>query len=177
MTACRVGTRIDYTSSAGSLGHVAYDYTPAGSIASVTGPQAAYSLPAATTNDGVFNANHQLTTSYTNTTLTYDDDGNLAADGADTYNWNARGQLTSISGGTTASYTYDPLGRRVETTQDGTTNQYLHQGNTAAETQDDQGQAQATHILGAGTDHRHTRTAGGNMSRVKNLAQFRAGRV
>ena len=155
-------TRIDYTSSAGSLGHIAYDYTPAGSIASVTGPQAPYALPTATSNDGVFNANHQLTTSYTNTTLTYDDDGNLATDGTDTYNWNARGQLTSISGGTNASYTYDPLGRRVETTQGGTTNLYLHQGNTAAETQDDQGQTQATHILGAGTDHRHTRTAGGN---------------
>jgi len=45
--------------------------------------------------------------------FTYDAAGNLTNDGTHTYQWDAEGQMTAVDGGTTASYEYDALGRRV----------------------------------------------------------------
>ncbi|MDH4188238.1 MAG: RHS repeat-associated core domain-containing protein, partial [Nitrospira sp.] len=50
------------------------------------------------------------------TTLTYDANGNLTNDGVNTYQWDARNRLIGMSGGTTASFRYDALGRRVSKT-------------------------------------------------------------
>jgi len=36
--------------------------------------------------------------------------GNLTCDGTNTYTWDARNRLASISGGAKASFQYDPLG-------------------------------------------------------------------
>ena len=68
--------------------------------------------------------------------LTYDANGNLvqrqSATGIVTYTWNARNQLTGISGPSgTASFKYDALGRRIEKTVNGVTTQYLYDGNQA----------------------------------------------
>ncbi len=62
-------------------------------------------------------ANHQTT--FGNKTLTYDNNGNLQTitdlSGTTTYTWNARNQLTGISGPTiNASFVYDGMGRREE---------------------------------------------------------------
>jgi len=69
--------------------------------------------------------------------LTYDDNGNLTgksntADATDTtaYTWDARNRLTGIAApGTTATFQYDPLGRRLERTVNGTTTRYVYDGN------------------------------------------------
>ncbi|HSN44664.1 MAG TPA: hypothetical protein VLR88_11510, partial [Propionibacteriaceae bacterium] len=67
-------------------------------------------------------------------THTYDANGNLAAktEGADswTYTWNALNQLTAVSKNavTQATYSYDPLGRRVEKLAGGTTTGWTHAG-------------------------------------------------
>ena len=71
-------------------------------------------------------------------TFAYDDNGNLATHtnscGATTYTWNAKSQLTEISGfkpdcsALSASFTYDALGRRTQATIDGNTTTYLHDG-------------------------------------------------
>jgi YD repeat-containing protein len=45
--------------------------------------------------------------------LSYDNNGNLTSDGTNTYTWDARNHLTTISGATTASFTYDAFGRRA----------------------------------------------------------------
>ena len=59
--------------------------------------------------------------------LTYDANGNLISDGVNTYTWNARNQLVSISGRVAASFQYDAFGRRVSKTIGGTT-QFLYDG-------------------------------------------------
>jgi RHS repeat-associated protein len=63
--------------------------------------------------------------------LTYDNNGNLTsivdASGTTLYTWNARNQLTGISGpGVNASLVYDGLGRRQKKTINGTLTEYLH---------------------------------------------------
>lgn len=58
----------------------------------------------------------------------YDLNGNLTSDGTNTYTWDARDQLVSISGGATASFGYDTFGRRVQKTTGGQTTNYLYDG-------------------------------------------------
>jgi RHS repeat-associated protein len=66
--------------------------------------------------------------------LTYDLNGNLAGDGTNTYTWDARNHLVSISGGVSASFQYDPFGRRVGKTIGAATTNYLYDGvNTVQE--------------------------------------------
>ena len=59
-----------------------------------------------------FNAGNGMT-AFGGQTLSYDSNGNLTNDGANTYTWDARNHLNGISGGNTASFQYDPFGRRA----------------------------------------------------------------
>jgi RHS repeat-associated protein len=61
--------------------------------------------------------------------LTYDANGNLTSDGTNTYTWDARNRLTAVSGGVSASFTYDALGRRISKTITGVTTQFQYDGN------------------------------------------------
>jgi hypothetical protein len=47
----------------------------------------------------------------------YDPNGNLASDGLTSYTWNARNQLTGLSGGASASFAYDRRGTPGENDQ------------------------------------------------------------
>ena len=65
--------------------------------------------------------------------MTYDNNGNLISltdvDGTTDYTWNARNQLTDISGPSmTASFVYDGLGRREMKTIGGSTTEFLYDG-------------------------------------------------
>ena len=72
-------------------------------------------------------------------TLTYDNNGNLAAkqntaDVTDmtSYTWDARNRLTSITApGISASFQYDPLNRRTQRTVNGLTTSYLYDDDQA----------------------------------------------
>jgi RHS repeat-associated protein len=75
---------------------------------------AASLLPAAVASASYDAANEQ--TAFAGATLTYDANGNLTNDGTNTYVWDARNRLVSISGGATATFNYDALGRRVQKT-------------------------------------------------------------
>jgi YD repeat-containing protein len=76
------------------------------------GSLARVSLPAAVSNVS-YNAANQLA-QRNGATLTYDANGNLTNDGTLTYAWNARNQLTSITGPSlSASFAYDSSGRRT----------------------------------------------------------------
>ncbi|HSB13060.1 MAG TPA: hypothetical protein VLE22_01295, partial [Bryobacteraceae bacterium] len=55
----------------------------------------------------------------------YDDNGNLTGDGVNTYTWDARDRLVSMTG---ANFQYDPFGRRIGKTTGGTTTQFLYDG-------------------------------------------------
>jgi YD repeat-containing protein len=68
------------------------------------------------------------------TTLTYDHNGALLGHGGNTYTWEARGQLASITGSTPATFQYDAFGRLVRRTARGVTTDFLHDGmNTVQE--------------------------------------------
>jgi YD repeat-containing protein len=66
--------------------------------------------------------------SFNGATLQYDANGNLTGDGTNTYTWNARNQLIQISGATTATFTYDAIGRRQSKTINGVTSNYVYDG-------------------------------------------------
>jgi YD repeat-containing protein len=112
-------TGITYMLGSNTLGALTYAYDLAGRRTVVGGSYARTGTPQAVTSAS-YNANNQLTI-WKGTNLTYDMNGNLTSDGTNTYTWNARNQLVSISGGVTASFQYDPFGRRVSKTIGGTT--------------------------------------------------------
>lgn len=87
--------------------------------------QSATALPPAVT--AAYNALNQQT-QFASATLGYDPNGNLTSDGTTTYTWDARDRLIGISGGTTASFVYDALDRRIAKTINGATITYLYDG-------------------------------------------------
>ncbi len=101
-----------------------------------------------------YNVNNQLT-QWKGASLTYDANGNLTSDGTNTYTWNARNQLVSISGGASASFQYDPFGRRVSKTIGGMT-QYLYDG--ANPVQEISGTTASANLLTGGVDEYFQRT-------------------
>jgi YD repeat-containing protein len=76
----------------------------------------------------VYNGNNQLT-SWSANSNSYDLNGNLTTDGTNTYAWDSRNRLGSISGATNESFSYDAFGRRSAKTLAGQTTSYLHDGN------------------------------------------------
>ena len=119
-------TSLTFTNGGTTLGDLSYTYDAAGNRTAMGGSLAATVLPAAVTSATVDAANRL--TQWDAATPTYDLAGNLTSDGVNTYTWDARNQLTAISGGTTASFTYDPLGRRASRAVNGTVTRYLYDG-------------------------------------------------
>jgi hypothetical protein len=72
----------------------------------------------------VYDAANRLT-NWGATPLTYDNNGNLTSDGTNTYTWNARNQLASMTG---ASFVYDGLGRRQKKTIGVSLTEFLYDG-------------------------------------------------
>jgi RHS repeat-associated protein len=106
------------------IGDLSYTYDANGRRKSMGGSLARVAAPLATTNisTATYDANNRLTkwggtTATTQSTLSYDNNGNLITDGTYTYTWNARNQLQTVSnttGGTVlANYSYDASGRRT----------------------------------------------------------------
>ncbi len=114
-----------------------------------------------------YNVNNQLT-QWKGASLTYDANGNLTGDapfasrmmfrdGTNTYTWNARNQLVSITGGVSASFQYDPFGRRVNKTIVGMT-QYLYDGVNPV--QELSGTTASANLLTGGVDEYFQRARG-----------------
>jgi RHS repeat-associated protein len=80
----------------------------------------------------VTNQNYQVTLSGSSQTYNQDLDGNLTQNAAgsttDVYAWDAENQLKSITqnGTTIATFSYDPIGRRLQKVASGTTTNYLY---------------------------------------------------
>jgi RHS repeat-associated protein len=111
-----------------TIEELTYTYDAAGNRTSLTRANGTASLlPNAVASASYDAANEQI--SFAGATLTYDQNGNLTNDGTNTYTWDARNRLTGISGGVTASFQYDPLGRRTSKTIGGITTQFLYDGN------------------------------------------------
>lgn len=110
-----------------------------------------------------YNASNQQV-SFGNQTLTYDLNGNLLSDGANSYIWNARNRLLSMTGpGVDASFQYDAAGRRINKTVNGITTSFLHDG--ANIVQEQSAQNGNANLLNGGLDELFLRSASsGNWS-------------
>ena len=89
-------TSITYKKNAAVIGNMTYEYDALGKRVRVGGSFARTGLPQAfiSTEYGLGNR----LTQRSGTNFTYDANGNLTNDGTFTYNWNARNELTSMSG-------------------------------------------------------------------------------
>jgi RHS repeat-associated protein len=130
-------TGIAFTNGDTTVGDLSYTYDAAGNRTATGGSLAQTILPGAMAAAAVDPANHL--TQWNGAPLTYDAAGNLTGDGINTYTWNARNQLVSIGGSVTATFAYDPFGRRARRNVGGVTTRYLYDGVTAVQELDDAG--------------------------------------
>lgn len=111
-------TGITYKRVDGSvLGDLTYGYDLAGRRVKAGGSLAKINLPQAV-GDAQYNAANQLTR-WAGKTFSYDLNGNVLSDGTNQYSWNEQGLLGQISGGATASFSYDMFDRRKDRTING----------------------------------------------------------
>lgn len=119
-------TGLTYKYGGSTLGALTYTYDSAGRRTAVGGSYARTGLPSAV-NSATYNAANRQT-AFGALSLTYDANGNLTGDGTNTFTWNARDQLSAVSGGISASFAYDGVGRRRSKTISSTTTSFLYDG-------------------------------------------------
>jgi len=119
-------TGMTWTSGTTQVGNLFYSYDADGRVTAKSGSFAQTNLPQAVTGNS-FNAANEMT-GFNGAALSYDLNGNLTADGTNSYSWDARNHLASISGGTTASFVYDAFGRRMSKNVNGSITQFLYDG-------------------------------------------------
>ena len=140
-----------------TLGDLTYTYDLNGNRTLVGGSWARTGLPTALAS-ATYDAANQIAT-WAGTSLTYDANGNLTNDGTKTYTWNARNQLSGLSGGVSASFQYDGFGRRRVKTVSGTSTSFLYDRlNIVQELTS--GSPSANILPGVGIDEWLTRTDG-----------------
>lgn len=115
---------ITYMRGQSTVGDLTYTYDAVGSRIVAAGSWARTGLPAPLVGATYDEANRILT--WGGVSFTYDLNGNLTNDGVSSYSWNARDQLVSLSGGTSASFAYDAFARRRQKTIDGTTTDFVY---------------------------------------------------
>lgn len=121
----------------------AYTYDPVGNRTQV--------INGGTTSYSPNNLNQYTVVGTTN--LSYDPNGNLTNDGTRTYTYDSESRLLSASGAFgSASYTYDPLGRRLTKTVNGLTTRFLYDGDQILAEADTSGTLTATYLFGPGID-------------------------
>src|SRR5262249_54906815 len=116
---------ITYSKGSSILGTLTYAYDAAGSRVALGGTLATVTLPQPLSGVSYNAANQQ--TVFAGTSMGYDANGNLVSDGVNSYTWNARNQLSSVSGpSTSATFQYDALGRRIVKTIGSVTTRFLY---------------------------------------------------
>nr|WP_330218542.1 RHS repeat-associated core domain-containing protein [Cupriavidus basilensis] len=112
-------------------------------------------LPAAVSGAS-YNAANRLS-NWGGASLTYDAKGNLTSDGSLTYTWDSRSRLTALTGGTTASFSYDSLNRRSSKTVGGTATAFAYDGLNVVQERTG-GSSTASLLTGLGLDETFSRT-------------------
>ncbi len=152
-------TGLTYKNGPATLGTLTYGYDSNGNRRQIGGTWARTGLPQPLASATYDTANRPLT--FGGATPTHDFNGNLTSDGTTTYTWDARDRLSSLSAtGTTASFQYDAVGRRLGKTLNGTTTTALHNGLDAA--QETTGTTVRNIVTGVGIDEylSHASTSG-----------------
>jgi RHS repeat-associated protein len=146
---------IVYKKDSTTLGNLSYEYDAVGHRIKAGGSFARINLPSAISTTSYDDANRQ--TGFGSQSLTYDNNGNLTSDGVNTYTWNARNQLVSMTGpGLSASFQYDAFGRRISKTVNGASVSLLYdRGNIV---QEKVGGAVSANLLNGGIDEIFTRS-------------------
>jgi RHS repeat-associated protein len=85
-------------------------------------------------------------------TFGYDANGNLTADGATSYVYDAENRLVSASGAHNATLAYDPLGRLYQVTSGTSTTRFLYDGDALVEEYDGAGTLLRRHAHWEGAD-------------------------
>jgi RHS repeat-associated protein len=119
-------TELTYTRGQTTLGTLTYTYDAAGQRTSASGTWARTNLPAAVDAATYDSANRVA--SWQGQQFSFDANGKLMSDGATDYTWNARNELTGVSGSVSATFGYDGAGRRSSRTEGGTGVQFLYDG-------------------------------------------------
>jgi RHS repeat-associated protein len=151
-------TSVTYTLGSNTLGDVTYAYDGAGNRTAVGGSWARTGLPAALASV-TYDAANRIT-AWAGTSFSHDANGNLTNDGTSTYTWNARNQLTGLSGGASASFAYDSLGRRRGKTVSAMTTAFLYDGFNLVQELSSAGTPIANLVIGLGIDKTFARTDG-----------------
>jgi RHS repeat-associated protein len=152
-------TGINYQLAGTSLGSLTYSYDSDGRRTQLGGSWARTGLPTAVSTTS-YNANNQLT-AWGTANLFYDANGNMTSDGTHSYAWDARNHLSQIDGGATATFTYDPFGRRVSKTILAAGTSFLYDGLNAV--QELSGTTPTANLLAGYEDEYFQRTdAGGS---------------
>jgi RHS repeat-associated protein len=155
-------TSLTYTLGMTTLGDLTYTYDAAGRRTSVGGSWARTGIPSALTS-AIYDAANRIAT-WSGTSFTYDLNGNLTSDGTTSYTWNARNQLTALSGGSIASFQYDGTGRRRGKTVSSTTTNFFYDGPNLVQELTGGGTPTANLLMGLGIDETLTRTDTGGTS-------------
>lgn len=148
-------TSLTYKLDATTLGDLTYTYDRAGNRTTVGGSWSRTGLPTALAS-ATYDAANQIAT-WGGSSFTYDQNGNLTNDGAKTYSWDPRNQLSSLTGTLAASFSYDGLGRRRAKAINGGSTGFLYDGLNPV--QELSGGSPSLNILpGPGIDEWLTRT-------------------
>ncbi|MBF6570938.1 MAG: RHS repeat protein [Candidatus Binataceae bacterium] len=129
-------TQLSYTAGSNSLGQINYTYDADGRLTGASNSLASLNVPA-TEGPNYYSSTNQVT-SWNGTVATSDSASNLTTDpttGA-TFAWDARNQLTSVTGGPAGSFaaSYDAILRRdSQTTAYGGTTTYVHDNKVVAQ--------------------------------------------
>lgn len=91
----------------------------------------------------------------------YDANGALLTDGSTQYAWNAREELSAVSGDTSATFAYDGIGRRRTKTIGGASTRFLYDGLDAVQEQTGGGAPSANILAGLELDEWFTRSDAG----------------
>jgi RHS repeat-associated protein len=138
-----------YASASGATRTVTYAYDAVGNRTSVADSSSS-------TNSYTANNLNQYSAVGT-TSYTYDTKGDLTGDGTFTYTYDNEGHLlTAIKTGSSGSYDYDALGRRMDKTVSNggaVLIRYVYDGNNLIEQRDAAGNVQAKYIYESGIDH------------------------
>ncbi|MEQ1794758.1 MAG: PKD domain-containing protein [Nitrospira sp.] len=120
-------TSITHNGPSGVIEALTYTYDVAGNRLNQSRANGtASALPNPVTAASYDAANEQ--TAFAGATLTYDANGNLTNDGVNTYQWDTRNRLIGMNGVTSASFAYDPVGRRVTKTVNGVPTRFAYDG-------------------------------------------------
>ena len=151
-------TSLTFTQGFTTLGTLTYSYDADGNRTVVGGTWARTGIPQAVVSANYNDASQQLT--WGSQTLNYDPNGNLTGDGTNSYIWDVRDRLVSISGGTTASFQYDSFGRRTSKVINGAETDFLYDGSNPVQELSG-GTVLANLLTGLGVDEYFTRAEAG----------------